>query len=78
MDRIVQSYIDDFLKSQQIREKEKSKQFEMFASYCSIAQQYTEIFNLNDILTGAGGDCGIDGIAFIANGTIITSKELPV
>ena len=75
MDRIVQSYIDDFLKSQQISETDKSKQFEMFASYCAIAQQYTEVFDLNDVLTGAGGDCGIDGIAVIANGTIVTSKE---
>lgn len=76
MDRIVQSYIDDFLRSQQINETDKSKQFEMFASYCAIAQQYTELFDLNDILTGDGGDCGIDGIAIIANGTIIASKEV--
>ena len=75
MDRIVQSYIEDFLKSQQISEKNQSKQFEMFASYCAIAQQYTEVFDLNDALTGASGDCGIDGIAIIANGTMVTSKE---
>lgn len=75
MDRIIQSYIDDFLKSQQIGEKDSSKQFEMFSSYCAVAQQYTEVFDLSDILTGAGGDCGIDGIAIIANGTIISSKE---
>lgn len=75
MDRIVQSYIDDFLKSQQIDETDKCKQFEMFASYCAIAQQYTEVFDLNDTLTGAGGDCGIDAIAIIVNGTMITSKE---
>ena len=73
MDRIVQSYIDDFLKSQQIDETDKCKQFEMFASYCAIAQQYTEVFDLNDTLTGAGGDCGIDAIAIIVNGTMITS-----
>ena len=75
VDRIVQSYIDDFLKSQQISENDQSKQFEMFASYCVIAQQYTEWFDLNDALTGAGGDCGIDGMAVIANGTMVTSKE---
>lgn len=75
MDRIVQSYIDDFLKSQQIDEKDISKQFEMFASYCAIAQQYAELFSLSDVLTGAGGDCGIDGIAIIANGTMITTQE---
>jgi len=75
MDRIIQSYIDDFLKSQQISEKTLSKQFEMFASYSAIAQQYTEIFDLNDVLTGAGDDCGIDGMAILTNGTMITSTE---
>ncbi len=75
MDRIIQSYLDDFLKSQQIIEKDISKQFEFFSIYCVIAQQYAEIFDLNDICTGAGGDCGIDGIAILANGTMISSKE---
>lgn len=36
MDRIVQSYMDSFLKSQDIVEKNQSKQFEMFSSYCAI------------------------------------------
>jgi len=75
MDRIIKSYMDDFLKTQQIVEADESKQFELFASYCVVAQRYAEQFMLDDIVVGAGGDCGIDGIAIIANGTIITSKE---
>lgn len=75
MDKIIQSYMNDFLKSHEIEEKKENKQFEMFASYCAVSQQYGEQFYLNDIITGAGGDCGIDGIAIIANGTLINSKE---
>lgn len=75
MDKIIQSYMGDFLKSHEIAEKRESQQFEMFASYCAISQQYGEQFCINDIITGAGGDCGIDGIAVIANGTLINSKE---
>lgn len=75
MDRIVESFIDDFMKSQQLVERDSSKQFEMFASYCAIMQNYSETFDLSDVLTGAGGDCGIDGIAILANGTMINSKE---
>lgn len=63
------------MKSHEIAEKSESQQFEMFASYCAISQQYGEQFCINDIITGAGGDCGIDGIAIIANGTLINSKE---
>ena len=75
MDRIIQSYLESFLSSQQIEEKDQCKQFELFASYCAIAQHYSETYDLTDIMTGEGDDCGIDAIAIIANGTMITSKE---
>lgn len=75
MDRIVQSYMDSFLKSQDIVEKNQSKQFEMFSSYCAIEQMYSENFNPIDVVIGDGDDCGIDAIAILVNGLLITSKE---
>ena len=75
MDRIVQSYMDAFLASQQIEEQEQSKQFEMFSAYCAVESHYTDTFDLADIITAEGGDCGIDAIAIIINGTMITSEE---
>ena len=75
MDRIIQSYMNAFLKSEQIEEKDQSKQFEMFASYCAVEQHYSDSYDLADIIVGEGGDCGIDAVAIIVNGTMITSKE---
>ena len=75
MDRIVQSYMESFLTSQQIEERDQSKQFEMFASYCAVERHYTDTYNLSDIITAEGGDCGIDAIAIIINGTMITSED---
>lgn len=75
MDRIIQSYMDSFIKSQEIIEKDESKQFEMFSSYSVVEQWYTETYNLSDIIIGDGGDCGIDAIAIIVNGNMVTSKE---
>lgn len=75
MDRITQGFLKEFLSSQQICEKKESKQYEMFASYCTVYQNYQDVFDLADILSGAGGDCGIDALAIIANGKMITSKE---
>ena len=75
MDRIVQSYMESFLTSQQIEEKDQSKQFEMFASYCAVEQHYTDTYSLTDIITAKGDDCGIDAIAIIINGNMITSKD---
>lgn len=67
--------MDSFLKSQDIVEKNQSKQFEMFASYCAIEQMYSENFNPADVVIGEGDDCGIDAVAIIVNGTMITSQE---
>lgn len=75
MDRIIQSYMDSFIKSQEILEKDESKQFELFSAYCVVEQWYTETYNLQDIIIGEGGDCGIDSIAIIVNGNMVTSKE---
>lgn len=75
MDRIVQSYMESFLTSQQIEEKDQSKQFEMFASYCAVEQHYTDTYSLTDIITAKGDDCGIDAIAIIINGNMITSED---
>lgn len=55
MDRIVQSYMESFLTSQQIEERDQSKQFEMFASYCAVERHYTDTYNLSDIITAEGG-----------------------
>lgn len=75
MDKIIQSYMESFLKSQELEEKKQDAQFEMFASYCAVEQHYTETYNLVDILTANGGDCGIDAMAIIVNGTMITEEE---
>ncbi len=75
MDRIIQSYMEAFLSSQQIEEKDPSRQFEIFASYCAVEQHYTDTYNLVDVVTAQGGDCGIDGVAIIINGMLITSEE---
>ncbi len=75
MDRITQGFLKNFLSSQQICERDVSKQYEMFASYCTISQNYQEVFDLVDVLSGGGGDCGIDALAIIANGKMIISKE---
>lgn len=64
-----------FIKSQEILEKDESKQFELFSAYCVVEQWYTETYNLQDIIIGEGGDCGIDSIAIIVNGNMVTSKE---
>lgn len=75
MDRIISSCLNEFVKNQEINDSDISKQFEAFAAYSCVSQRYDDTFDLNDLLTGAGGDCGIDAIAILCNGTIINSTD---
>lgn len=75
MDRIIKSYLDDFSKSQQISYNDVSKLFEHFVNYCVVSREYEDSFEVQDIGVGDGGDCGIDGLAIIANGKMINSLE---
>ena len=49
--------------------------FEHFANFCVLSHEYTDEFDLEDIHTGGGDDLGIDGIAVIVNGALISSPE---
>lgn len=49
--------------------------FEHFANFCILSHEYTDEFDLEDIHTGGGDDLGIDGIAVIVNGALISSPE---
>ncbi len=78
MDRITQHYIKEFLKSYEIPEKGENKDFEKFCTYCAFKKDYSGSVNddkLEDIFVGSSGDIGIDGMAIIANDTLITDRE---
>lgn len=49
--------------------------FELFASYCSVSSSYDEEFDTASLGVGGDGDLGIDGIAIIVNGVLISSVD---
>ena len=49
--------------------------FEHFSNYCVLSHEYTDEFDLEDIHSGGGNDLGLDGIAVIVNGALISSPE---
>ncbi|MBI1294166.1 AIPR protein [bacterium] len=48
--------------------------FEHFVNYCVVSANYGEEFDLSDIHLGGGNDLGIDGIAIIVNGSLVTDQ----
>ncbi len=75
MDRISESLLTEFSSEHDIAQLPEDKRFEHFCSYITVRRQHAETFDTGDIVIGTGGDTGIDGIAIIVNGSLITDID---
>lgn len=82
MDRITQSLLTEFSAEHGIDGLPEDLQFEHFTGYVTVRRHYGETFDSGDIVvrdgkdgSSGGGDTGIDAIAILVNGTLITDKE---
>lgn len=76
MDRVTKSYLDEFRSEQALPSSlTESDLFEYFADYCVVSLAYEEEFDTEDVHVGGEGDLGLDGLAIIVNGVLITSVE---
>ncbi|ABW30197.1 AIPR family protein [Acaryochloris marina] len=74
MHRIIKTHLKKFLETKGIEEPDISKQFEMFVNYCIVSRFFSGKFDVSDVTT-TEEDAGIDGIAIIADGELITTTE---
>ena len=70
------SLLDEFSREHDLGKLSEEKQFEHFAAYLTAGRHLSEAFDTSDIVTGSGGDTGIDGIAVIVNGSLIDDADL--
>lgn len=75
MDMITNSLLDEFSTEHELRGLPRDQQFEHFAAYITVRRHYSETFDTEDLLTGSGGDTGIDAIAVIVNGKLVTDDD---
>jgi hypothetical protein len=81
MDKVTESLLAEFAKEHSLEHLKQDKQFEHFSSYVVVRGEHTETFDTDDIVVGddetskKGADIGIDGIAIIANGVLVTDVE---
>lgn len=75
MDRITKSYLDAFRAEQALGVLPDSEAFEKFAAYCVVSELYDEAFDIDEVHVGGGNDLGLDGIAILVNGALVTSVE---
>jgi hypothetical protein len=75
LDRISKSLLDEFTAEEGLERLPEDRRFEHFAAYLSVTPHLSESFSTDDIVTGSGGDTGIDAIAVLVNGTLVTDAE---
>ncbi len=75
MDRITKSLLERFVLQNHLDGIDESKAFEYFVGYITTSMHFQESFDLADIITGGGGDCGIDSITILVNGSFISEPE---
>ncbi len=75
MDRILESFIDDFKTEFNYTNTDKPKLFEHFVNYVLVSKIYPDRSSLDKINVGGTRNPGIDGLAIMANNHLITSKE---
>ncbi len=76
MDRITTSLLEEFSKEAGLGHLEEDKRFEHFATFLAVSRHLSEAFNTTDLVTGSGGDTGIDAIAIIVNNVLVTDPDL--
>lgn len=75
MDKITNSLLESFTKQYELKTLPESVRFEHFCNYAIISKLNRSSFELEDVHTGSGNDCGIDGLVITINGKIINSID---
>lgn len=76
MDRVTKSYLQEFREEQSLgADISESDLFEYFAAYCVVSIAHEEEFDTDDVHIGGEDDLGLDGLAIVVNGVLISSVE---
>ena len=75
MDIITTSLLKEFSEEYGLESLPEDKRFEHFSAFITVRGQYSETFAPEAIVVGSGGDLGIDAIAIVANGSLVTDVD---
>ena len=75
LDRITKSLLNDFVFEQSLAKLTEADQFEHFAAYSVVRKHFSQNLDTSDVVLGGGADTGIDAIATLVNGYLISDSE---
>ncbi|HNS39460.1 MAG TPA: AIPR family protein [Promineifilum sp.] len=67
--------MQEFAREHDLARLDEPTLFEHFTSHLAISRFVPEVFDTYDVVVGAGGDTGIDAIAILVNGALITDLD---
>jgi hypothetical protein len=74
LDPITQSLVDQFVATERLEGLKASDKFERFVNYAVVSSEYSDTFDVEEV-SSPGDEVGIDGIAVMVNGALITAPE---
>lgn len=75
MDRITTSLLEAFSKANGIEGLPEDTRFEHLTAYLAIRRHFSRTLDTKDVVVGKGGDTGLNSIAIIVNGALITDVD---
>jgi AIPR protein len=75
MDKITESILMEFSKDNGIEAFDEQDRFEHLTAYLAIRRHFSRALDLKDVVIGDGGDTGIDAVAIIVNGALMTDVD---
>jgi hypothetical protein len=75
VDRITKALLSEFTEANSLQKLESSRAFEHFTTYILTSQHHDETIDTQDVVVGGSGEVGIDSIAILVNGSLITSPD---
>lgn len=75
MDRITNTLVAEFAAEQQLAAEDLSVQFEHFVNVAVVSSEYDDTFAPDDVHVGKDANPGIDGLAIIVNGSLVTDID---
>jgi hypothetical protein len=75
MDRITKAVLAEFAAAHGIADLPEDQQFEHLAAFVTVRRQHARTFDTSDIVLGQEGGTGIDAVAIIVNGALVTDID---
>src|SRR4029453_8512874 len=76
MDKVTEGFLSEFSAQFGIGMLPEKDRFEQFSAWLTVRRHYSDsTFSPADLVTGSGGDTGIDAIAIVVNNNLVTDVD---